>query len=320
MTTAFIDLVFTRNAVDRLGGQRDDAAFVETMMRHPARRYALFAGDQLLLARNGTQPGTQVLVAAEHAERLGSLSEPVLLGRDDEGPLLAASLLEPEAAVDGDDGWERVDLRALATGGLVPPEMLGLLAEASSMTHWHRRHGFCAACGAPTRLAAAGWRRECAACGGQHFPRTDPVVIMLVLRGEDCLLARQPRFAPGVYSCLAGFLEPGETIEDAVRREVMEEAGIRVGAVGYVACQPWPFPSSLMIGCIAQALDDKIVLDRTELEDGRWFAPAEVDLMLDNTHPDGLSAARPAAIARHLLQAHRDGAIQVPGRSTGQAR
>jgi NTP pyrophosphohydrolases containing a Zn-finger, probably nucleic-acid-binding len=171
---------------------------------------------------------------------------------------------------------------------------------------WHRRHGFCANCGVRTASASGGWRRDCTACGAQHFPRTDPVVIMLSVRGDRCLLGRQARFAPGMYSCLAGFVEPGETVEDAVRRETMEEAGIRTGRVRYLASQPWPFPSSLMIGCLAEALDDDLVVDEIELEHARWFTRAEVGAMLRGEHPDGLTAPLPFAIAHHLLKAFVD--------------
>jgi NAD+ diphosphatase len=171
------------------------------------------------------------------------------------------------------------------------------------MLDWHQRHRFCANCGERSRVSSAGWRRDCAACGAQHFPRVDPVVIMLAVDGDRCLLGRQPRFAVGMYSALAGFLEPGETIESAVRREIMEEAGISCGEVTYFASQPWPFPSSLMIGCFAQARDTDIVVDLTELEDARWFSRAEVAQMLADTHPGGMSSPKPFAIAYHLMKA-----------------
>jgi NAD+ diphosphatase len=195
------------------------------------------------------------------------------------------------------------DLRSLATGALVAPEHLPPLAEAKSLLGWHRRHRFCSNCGAPTRLVQAGWRRDCAACGAEHFPRTDPVVIMLAIHDERCLLGRQSRFAKGMWSCLAGFVEPGETIEDAVRRETLEEAGIRCGRVAYFASQPWPFPMSLMIGCHAQALTTDLKVDRSELEDARWFAREEVAAMVLRKHPDGLTATHPFAIAHHIIRA-----------------
>ena len=169
--------------------------------------------------------------------------------------------------------------------------------------YWHQRHRFCSNCGAPTGVTAAGWRRECASCNAQHFPRTDPVAIMLAVRGEHCLLGRQSRFPPGMYSCLAGFIEPGETLEDAVRRELFEEAGTQVGAVRYLASQPWPFPASLMIGCLAEATSDAIVVDHNELEDARWFSREETRAMLEGRHPDGLACPQPIAIANSLMRA-----------------
>jgi NAD+ diphosphatase len=194
-------------------------------------------------------------------------------------------------------------MRSIATQALLPRPIVGVLAQAKSLMSWHARHQFCANCGQPTHLAAAGWRRECTACGAAHFPRTDPVVIMLASAGERCLLGRQARFPKGMYSALAGFLEPGETVEDAVRREIREEAGIEIGGVSYVASQPWPFPASLMIGCFALAKTRDVVLDGAELEDARWFDRDELRAMFAGTHPGGLTAPNPIAIAHHLLKA-----------------
>ena len=227
-----------------------------------------------------------------------------------QGVPVLATLLDAAAAdlFRTDPEFQVLDLRSIAVEGVVPPEELGILAEAKALLHWHARHRFCANCGAPTQTSSAGFRRDCAACGAQHFPRTDPVAIMLVARGERCLLGRQSRFAAGMYSCLAGFIEPGETVEDAVRRETFEEAGVRVGAVRYVASQPWPFPANLMVGCLGEALSEEITLDRDELEDGRWFARDEVTLMLEGRHPDGLRGPVPIAIAHHLIRNWMDAA------------
>ncbi|CAN0464588.1 unnamed protein product [Phaeothamnion confervicola] len=177
------------------------------------------------------------------------------------------------------------------------------------MLAWHARHRYCANCGAPTDSVHGGWKRQCPSCQVEHFPRTDPVVIMLVLDGDRCLLGRQSRFAKGMWSCLAGFVEPGETIEDAVRREVFEESGIRCGRVGYVRSQPWPFPMSLMIGAHVEALSSELTIDYAELEDARWFARAEVIEMMQGRHPAGLAAANPIAIAHHLIRAWIEGRI-----------
>jgi NAD+ diphosphatase len=189
----------------------------------------------------------------------------------------------------------------MAMQGAIPPEQLSAIAMAKSMVNWHRRHGYCANCGTRTRAAQGGWRRDCPSCKAEHFPRTDPVVIMLVTAGNDCLLGRQKQFPTGMWSCLAGFVEAAETIEDAVRREVWEESGIRCDNVQYYMTQPWPYPSSLMIGCTAEALTRDIVIDRTELEDVRWFSRAEAEQMLARQHPRGLTGPHPFAIAHHLV-------------------
>jgi NAD+ diphosphatase len=195
------------------------------------------------------------------------------------------------------------DLRTIAVMGLAEPGHLAAMAEAKAMLHWHARHRFCANCGAPTAVVEAGWRRDCPGCRAQHFPRTDPVVIMLTISGDRCLLGRQTRFLPNMWSCLAGFVEPGESIEQAVRRETREEAGIMCGRVSYFASQPWPFPMSLMIGCHAEALSTDIIVDRNELEDARWVDREEAAQMLAWRHPAGLRTPAPFAIAHHIIRA-----------------
>lgn len=157
-------------------------------------------------------------------------------------------------------------------------EDLAAYGTARSLVNWHARHRFCANCGSATRLAKGGWQRTCGSetCRAEHFPRVDPVTIMLVQHADNLLLGRQPRFPEGNYSALAGFVEPGESLEEAVAREVLEEAGVRVRDVTYIASQPWPFPSNLMIGCLVHADDPALTVDKTELEDARWFTRAEV--------------------------------------------
>jgi NAD+ diphosphatase len=176
-----------------------------------------------------------------------------------------------------------------------------LAAMARAVLGWHRSHAFCAACGARSELHEAGWQRQCPACGTRHFPRTDPVVIMLVTRGNQTLVGRSPGWPEGMYSCLAGFVEPGETIEAAVRREVAEETGIPVGQVRYLASQPWPFPASLMIGCMAEALAEDIQLDPVELEDARWISREDMVDVMAGRHPE-VKAPRRGAIAHALLE------------------
>ena len=267
--------------------------------------------------------GLDPLMTLSEIEALGGARVEALIGLTSEGAPVFAALL-PDAAVveqsDASDGFldrrvlavpgrddlRMVDLRTLASGGLVPAPEASMLAAAKALLAWHARRSFCSNCGAATHVGAAGWRRECPNCKMQHFPRTDPVVIMLAVDGDACLLGRQRRFPKGMYSALAGFVEPGETIEQAVRREIAEEAGIACGEVRYFASQPWPFPSSLMIGCFAEAESRTVTIDQVELEDARWFPRDEVRAMLAQRHPDRLAAPIPMAIAHHLVKRWAD--------------
>jgi NAD+ diphosphatase len=176
-----------------------------------------------------------------------------------------------------------------------------VFAAALSLGGWHARHGYCASCGEPTSIVRGGWSRSCPACAAEHYPRVDPVVIMLAEHDGRLLLGRQPQYPPGRYSALAGFVEPGESIEAAVARELGEEAGIAVRDVTYVASQPWPFPSTLMIGASATALSDVLTVDTQELEDARWFTRAEVEAALKGAADAAFIAPPRFAIARTLL-------------------
>jgi len=275
-------LAFVANALDRCANRRRDAGWISARLADPQTRTIHIHGDRTAVSggRLLTPPPPPGVTA-------------LLLGVDSEGIAWAAC--------HSDGGPDFRDLRSLALEGSLPPHELGLLAQARSLVNWHARHGFCANCGAATQMRDAGYRRHCPACAADHFPRTDPVAIVAVRRQGRILLGRQSSWTPGMYSALAGFIEPGETIEDAARREVFEEAGVRLGAVHYAASQPWPFPSSLMIGLIAEALDDAIEIDTEELEDVRWFAADEVRQMLGRNHPGGLFAAHPMAIAHYLV-------------------
>ena len=191
---------------------------------------------------------------------------------------------------------------AFDTLGTLAEDEAPLFAAALSLAWWHSRHHFCANCGASTEIERGGWSRRCPQCSAQHFPRVDPVVIMLAEHEGRLLLGRQPQYPPGRYSALAGFLEPGESIEAAVARELQEEAGIEVADVTYIASQPWPFPSSLMIGCHARALANALTIDRTELDDARWFTRDEIAAALAG-EPDAPFQPPPHfAIARTLLE------------------
>ncbi len=192
-----------------------------------------------------------------------------------------------------------IDLRA-AMSDLSPAEA-GDAATAKGILGWHESHPFCARCGQPSEVAQGGWQRSCPACGAQHFPRTDPVVIVLVTRGDELLLGRSPHWPTGMFSLLAGFMEPGESVGDAARREVFEETGIIIGNVDFIASQPWPFPSSLMMGCRAEALNYDITLDENELEVAQWVSRENIAASLRGENPD-LLPARKGAIARVLLE------------------
>lgn len=187
--------------------------------------------------------------------------------------------------------------------GLMPPDQAGLYACARSLVDWHQRHGFCAACGTPTERFRAGWARRCPGCGAEHFPRTDPVVIMLTEHKGRALLARQSAWPAGRYSALAGFVEVGESIEEAVARETLEEAGLHVHDIRYIASQPWPFASSLMIACLARSDSDAVTLDTNELEDAIWVTPDDVRAALAGVADAPFAAPPPYAIAHSLLTA-----------------
>ena len=195
-----------------------------------------------------------------------------------------------------------IDLRSLAMQAILPPQDLGVLAQARSLLSWHASHRFCANCGNKTKLADSGYRRDCPDCKCQHFPRVDPVVIMLVQHGENFLMGRGHNFEENHFSALAGFLEPGETIEAATRRETFEETGIKVGEVTYLLSQPWPFPSTLMIGVIAQALTTEIQPDPVEIAEAKWFSFNEIRQMLANNHPSGTTLPPPMSIAYQMMQ------------------
>lgn len=267
----------------------------------PERLAALMDWRARLLLLDGLDP----VVTAQGTLGWGSLAdapdgaELVFLGLEGDRACFAAVPSSGSTAPGDPRLWQ-----AVATLG---GQDLATYGGARSLVDWHARHRFCARCGHATVLAKGGWQRTCtnAECRAEHFPRVDPVTIMLVEHDGRILLGRQPRFPAGNYSALAGFVEPGETIEEAVAREVLEEAGVRVRDVTYVMSQPWPFPSSLMIGCHAFADDPAITVDVTELEDARWFTRAEIEDALAAAHRGesgkAFAAPRSMAVAHHLL-------------------
>ena len=290
---------FAGNLIDRQSEKRSDDA-TEQALAHPEARVMLMKGGRAYLRQDGEL--FDAWYKPFHANAFGArLDQAVLLGRIGEQPFLAAPAgIEPEELP---PGVKAIDYRSMHVQGLLPPDDLGALAQGAALLAWNGSHRFCGRCGNKTEMRAGGYKRVCPNCKAEHFPRTDPVAIMLAVTREKCLMGRSPHFAPGMYSCLAGFIEPGETIENAVRRETFEEAGIRLGRVAYHASQPWPFPYSLMIGCFGEALNEDIVADRTELEDVRWFSRAETLDILNGRSAQGIFCPPKSAIAHHLIKA-----------------
>lgn len=291
---------FAGNQIDRLSEKRqDDSAF--QALELPETRVMLLGNHRLLLDYSNEQ-APRALFSLDEAKAFSpDLEEPILLGLQDGVPIVALMVpLDPEKLP---TPFRAQDYRSLYMEGLVGAGLLGALAQAAALTAWHTNHRFCGRCGSKSQMRAGGAKRVCPECNAEHFPRTDPVAIMLPVRGDKCILARGPHFVANSYSCLAGFIEHGETIEAAVRRESLEEMGLNIGRVGYYASQPWPFPYSLMIGCHAEVLSDDFIVDHAELEDGRWFEKREVRAMLSDTHEKGLRVPAKGAIATHLIRA-----------------
>jgi NAD+ diphosphatase len=272
------DVFFAGPGLDRADQLREQPERIAELAADPKARQLVWSEGLPALDENG------------HL-RWGVVDRPELfLGLDGDTPCFS-----PVGAEGGD---LRVQFGALAQ---LSPADAPIFAAAVSLSAWHRRHGFCAHCGAPSEIVRGGWSRRCGTCGGDHYPRVDPVVIMLAEHDGRVLLGRQPRFPPGRYSALAGFVEVGEAIEAAVARELFEEAGVRVRDVRYVASQPWPFPSSLMIACTAIADDEALTIDRTELDDARWFTRQEVEEAMRGGEGSAFIAPPPFAIAHSLL-------------------
>jgi NAD+ diphosphatase len=293
---------YSGSRLDRAASYRSTDAKLSSLAGAVDAGFYLIGGESIVL--KAQDEALDPLFSADEARALGVARETVFLGLLDEaaprfGVGLDAAAIE---ALSTRNDLKLIDLRSIAMQGVVDAVHVPPLAEAKAILGWHARHRFCPNCGSATQISQGGWRRDCPACKAQHFPRTDPVVIMLPIAGEKCVLGRSPRFPPTMWSCLAGFCEPGESIEEAVRREVAEEVGITCAHVGYFASQPWPFPSSLMIGCHAEAVTDQIVIDENEIEEARWFDRDELRLMLGRQHPDQLFTPPPLAIAHHIIR------------------
>ena len=272
---------FAGNPLDRVSQRRRDAGWIASLLDDPETR---------VLPLHGLKPQIRHSSAAALGWQsvepwrplIDSGSTLILLGIRDGRAYFAIDATPAETPASEDT----VLMDARAAAPTIESGEAAILAEARSLIDWHARHRFCAQCGTPSVVASGGWVRHCPSCKAHHFPRVDPVVIMLATKGERCLLGRGLRRPGARFSCLAGFMEPGETLEEAVRREILEESNIRVGRVRYLASQPWPFPSTLMIGCLAEAVSEEITIDPEELGEARWFERAEVCAMVERSRSD----------------------------------
>jgi NAD+ diphosphatase len=292
---------FSGNPLDRVSNLRRDEVWLADQTGAVESRY-LVLWRLNPLAREGEQCGL-IWLDASVRDHLPFDEEPLLLGHREGIAHFAvdlSALADPLARL-GVEGADFADARRIAAD--LPEGDAGILAQARSLFEWHTRHRFCGTCGAPTAVACGGTVRRCTSCGAEHFPGPHAVVIMVVWRGDRCLLGRGRGWAPGRYSALAGFMDHGETIEEAVAREVKEEVGLTVDDVVYHASQPWPFPMSLMIGCFAHVTDEEFEVDPEELAEARWFSRDEI--LRAYEAPDTVDFGIPGriAIAHHLIKA-----------------
>lgn len=308
-------VTFGGSGLDRAGEVRADKDAVAALRADPDARAILFWRGKVLIDPN--RPASVVRLPMDHPALEDAAEAPILLGREDGAARFAFDIsgwmpddLDPRhlgAFLDPseqrhpllDDAFAFVELRRVMTW--LSPRDAELAATGKAILSWHETHGFCARCGFETVINDAGWQRNCPACRASHFPRTDPVVIMLITHGNSVLMGRSPGWPQGMYSLLAGFVEPGETLEAAVRREVLEEAGVIVGEVNYLASQPWPFPASLMFGCAGGATSSEITVDPKEIEDALWITKEEMMDIFAGQHAYILPA-RKGAIAHFLLE------------------
>ena len=307
-------VTFGGSGLDRAAEIRGDAvALADLRAQQGARAIAFWRGKPLI---QKSRPAALLRVPLDHPVLQDAAPDLMFLGRED-GEARFAADLSAWAPADLDAGALNTFLDpteqhhpALAEGEVfaelrrimtwLSPRDAELAATGKALYSWHESHGFCAKCGGATEVAQAGWQRNCTGCGASHFPRTDPVVIMLITHGNSVLMGRSPGWPEGMYSLLAGFVEPGETLEAAVRREVFEESGIKVGQVSYLASQPWPFPASLMFGCQGEATSSEITIDPNEIEDALWVTREDMmDVFAGRSTK--MLPARKGAIAHFLL-------------------
>jgi NAD+ diphosphatase len=298
---------FAGSPLNRASEKRIDSNWIESKRHDPSslvlpmwRLEPFLLGPEKLIS-----PLELGLLRPEIADSLASAEAPcVFLGLDGDRAVFALDVSEARnPAQAGPLAGLGYFCEARAAAQMVSLKDAAIIGQAKALIDWHQRHGFCPRCGTPTKMMDAGYRRLCGKCHAEHFPRVDPVVIMLATHGDACLVGRGKQFPPGMFSALAGFVEPGETIEEAVRRELMEEASVQVSEVSYYATQPWPFPSSLMIGCFAKAESRDAKADETEIAEIRWLDRSVARELIEGKQMDGVRVPPPIAIAYHLIKA-----------------
>ncbi len=302
--------------LDRMSAHRGDPGTIEGLANAPNAQFLMLADLKVVIRTSDKTESSSIrwFSRQELAEFHLPIADALFLGRDPRTGAGHFALAFTEHRVRYAPGAMDVmrpivDVRTLAMQGALTPEEISLVGQARALAAWHEVNRCCGRCGGTTNVKDGGWRRKCWACGQEHFPRTDPVVIMLIVDGDRCMLGHEARFQkePRMYSTLAGFIEPGEDVEHAVRREVHEEAGIKVGEVRYHSSQPWPFPHSIMLGCIGVAETTDIKIDPKEIEEARWFSRDEVRQMLAGKHPQGWWVPGQQAIARALIKSWAEG-------------
>lgn len=297
---------FAGNPLNRASEKRTDSSWIESKRHDPSSLVLpIWRLEPFLLGSEKSDTSAELgLLHPGIADSLASESAPcIFLGLDGEVAVFALDVSEAgDPATDGPLAKLGYFRDARVAAQMVSIKDAAIIAQAKAMIDWHQRHGFCPRCGASTKIMDAGYRRLCGKCSAEHFPRVDPVVIMLATDGDACLVGRGKLFPPGMFSALAGFIEPGETVEEAVRRELMEEASVKVGDVTYYATQPWPFPSSLMIGCFAKAISRDVKADGNEIAEVRWVERSVARELITGKQVDGIRVPPPIAIAHHLIK------------------
>ena len=300
MRASSVPHIFASNPLDRVGAQRSDEAWLRAQHQDPRGRYLPFRA-------------LHVAVSTRELQGLGWLDRDTAGPWSDRGDTILLGLLDgvphfalPVEGIDAEiviDGLEFREPRGVATE--IASAEAGMLAQGRSMLEWHSTHRFCSQCGSATVAVEGGARRQCSGCDARSYPQVSPSMIVLVERNDRCLLARRARGASNRYSCLAGYVEPGESIEDAVAREVFEESGVRVEGVRYHSSQPWPFPATLMIGCFAEAVTEEVTVDGVEIAEARWFSRDDARRAVAGDNQE-LTIPDRVAIAHHLIRAWLD--------------